>query len=227
MFASSLEPRRQAPGHRPGPDPRDARPDGPDRRHLRHLRRPVADQQPELRPGVGRPRGRGADGLRPGAAHQRHQQPHLRRSAGHSLLRDMYGNDSVYRGSNPTANAAVETGGAARPASTSPASAPRRSTSPATSRTATTNADAVLQPAPVHDQHPRSRRPVLRARLHPLDPPVPALNTHGQRHTVAQTFEILEDDFTAANSLPRLHARRQPGQPDDRPELPSPVAADP
>src|SRR3954469_13772739 len=30
---------------------------------------------------------------------------------GHSLLRDMYGNDSVYRGSNPPANAAVETGG--------------------------------------------------------------------------------------------------------------------
>ncbi len=30
---------------------------------------------------------------------------------GHSLLRDMYGNDSVYRGANPPANAAVETGG--------------------------------------------------------------------------------------------------------------------
>ena len=30
---------------------------------------------------------------------------------GHSLLRDMYGNDSVFRGSNPPGNAAVETGG--------------------------------------------------------------------------------------------------------------------
>lgn len=30
---------------------------------------------------------------------------------GHSLLRDMYGNDSVFRGANPPANPAVETGG--------------------------------------------------------------------------------------------------------------------
>ncbi len=30
---------------------------------------------------------------------------------GHSLLRDMYGNDSVFRGSNPSANPAAETGG--------------------------------------------------------------------------------------------------------------------
>ena len=30
---------------------------------------------------------------------------------GHGLLRDMYGNDSVFRGANPTTNAAAETGG--------------------------------------------------------------------------------------------------------------------
>ena len=30
---------------------------------------------------------------------------------GHSLLRDMYGNDSVFRGSNPPANSSAELGG--------------------------------------------------------------------------------------------------------------------
>ena len=52
---------------------------------------------------------------------------------GHSLLRDMYGNDSVFRGNNPAANPAAETGGllsawftktGPRPPSTWPGSRP-------------------------------------------------------------------------------------------------------
>ena len=167
--------------------------------------------------GVARPQAEALMDLRPGPAHQRHQQPalgdpgpqpaprHVRQRLGLPGLQPhrptrrprpacFLSSVFVAGHGDPTLHF---TGYQVRTSGTQP------------------RLDAVLQPDPVPDQHPH-HRPVLRARLHPLDRPVPQLSRPRiSGNAVPQSFEVLEDD--ASGGFHMFTLEQQPDQP-DRPD---------
>ena len=129
---------------------------------------------------------------------------------GHSLLRDMYGNDSVFRGATPTINPASDTGGVLSSVYThngSPVNliftgvVPRVSSAVSPLPTPFYN-----RPLQYADQHPHG---VSASITGSTSPDGSSGSAYG---TVPQTFEVLEDDSTSAGRPPP-HAERQPGQP--------------
>ena len=98
MYASTIA--TTAPGDRPGPGPGHAGPAGLGRGHVRHVHRPVADQQPQLPQSLIQPQD---DELMDFALSQLINDTGDPRSVirGHSLARDMYGNDATSNGYLP------------------------------------------------------------------------------------------------------------------------------
>ena len=119
---------------------------------------------------------------------------------GHSLLRDMYGQDSVFRGFNPPGNAVAETGGLLTTVYDSNASVPgyyplqfigapaRRS---ATATVATPFYNQLQYRTNIPTTGPYYGYDFTRWIIRFTN-----ANGQAQTSTVAQTFEILEDDFT-------------------------------
>ena len=116
---------------------------------------------------------------------------------GHSLLRDMYGNDSIYRGSNPPANASVETGGVMTQVYDGGLSTLHfRFARPHPLATAT----------PFYNQYQYVTNIPTGGQYYGLDftrwiVRFPALNSPmGVGNTVSQSFEILADDATGSDA---------------------------
>ncbi len=122
---------------------------------------------------------------------------------GHSILRDMYGNDSHFRGSNPAANPAAETGGLLT-------SVYNGGTSPVNLVFTGVQQHSTTNPTPFFNQLQYSTNIPTSGQYYGLDFTrwIVRFGLVSGTLAVPQTFEVLEDDatgsvhvFTLSNSL--------------------------
>ena len=119
---------------------------------------------------------------------------------GHSLLRDMYGNDSVFRGANPVSNPAAETGGLMSTVYYNGNYTPLRFIG-YNLRTSGTNGAST----PFYNQYQYTTNIPTTGQYYGLDftrwiVRIPTSGTNGAS-SVPQTFEILEDDSVSGNGV--------------------------
>ena len=114
---------------------------------------------------------------------------------GHSLLRDMYGNDSVFRGTNPVINPAAETGGLLSTVYTGGSYSTLHFTT-YQRRTGGNNGAST----PFYNQYQYTTNIPTTGQYYGLDFTrwIVRFPYNNANNNVPQTFEILEDDFSGA-----------------------------
>ena len=147
---------------------------------------------------------------------------------GHSLLRDMYGNDSVFRGANPPANASSEFGGVLQFVYNG---SPQPSPLVFTGQTLRINS-ASVSPTPFYNQVQYQTNIPTSGQYYGLDftrwivrfPTFPVnVSNPISGNTVGQTFEILEDDYSGGYHLFTLSNNlTNPTQDPTYPGMPAP-----
>ena len=125
---------------------------------------------------------------------------------GHSMARDMYGDDSNFNGYLP-----------ARPGGAGPAPYNYGYLYITGVTAVGTSADAV----PAHDEHPLERPGILRVQLHPMDD----AGHSGKRHDAACTsIRAWRSSPTTSPALTGLHGQHRPDRRRDDPDQPDPCA---